>query len=813
MFPELDPSLQAAQHLLDKLEAAHAVQSAWSRWDADALKVGLEDAQRLRALEEEVLKAAEADLAKMEVRCDQAHRLQRCSQQSDSYCCQGCYAHSATKELEWYRCDLCDFDLCHLCLAWRARPAEAEPTAEAASTATGASTAMGPSTATEVVDAEESAPTNLPFLSIGEDEAGQMKWFNRMASQMNANTAHWELFRSGSWVPLGSSLSGKLTSVWSIGTKRFEYTANNKQKHLFDFESMEQVILDTDKKRPLRRVLWEVELDLGWFLVEDDLALRLHLNELRGSTSFPYSARGMEYQIDIANLEQVNETNGTRRKLRKMSVEKTSPKMSRQQLRMSLEDSFPQFACAVRQWLVLRWPWQQIQDCSIDAEVFVSTRLAEEIAQGLSALQSGVPQLGSILENIVWFDFVDWQRKEVVTAAQVVEAIIRDSRWRWGRAGAEDALSALWSDLQLDEAGVSKLEFLVAGGLAEELLHILSCSLDSVDDWIMEQKVSVWDGQDCGICFCPIGKGDVGRLMRCGCWLHFECLGHGLRVKIRERAVDDEQMSTCPAACGRPLGRVIPPGVVRRAVGDDLFARYLDVRVEVQWQREAYDSGRLVAKCPGCSFLVLCNEQEEMYSIKCLRQTCRVDRFCAYCSLPAHRPRTCEEHQMDMKFRDDRDRVRSKIEAALAEALFRRCTGCQYPTERINACCHMTCSHCHAQFSWVCGHDYNLCRTSHPCLNSSIYLHQMPQLAAILDARRLPRTDENGSDLFLELRCLYLLSMVKDEVGQGAWDYAREQNPELLTDIIRGSWSVSWDEVGDVKRLTRLLPKAFPRLS
>ena len=61
-------------------------------------------------------------------------------------------------------------------------------------------------------------------------------------------------------------------------------------------------------------------------------------------------------------------------------------------------------------------------------------------------------------------------------------------------------------------------------------MHILSCSLDSVDDWIMEQKVSVWDGQDCGICFCPIGKGDVGRLMRCGCWLHFECLGHGLRA-------------------------------------------------------------------------------------------------------------------------------------------------------------------------------------------------------------------------------------------------------------------------------------------
>ena len=38
--------------------------------------------------------------------------------------------------------------------------------------------------------------------------------------------------------------------------------------------------------------------------------------------------------------------------------------------------------------------------------------------------------------------------------------------------------------------------------------------------------------------------------------------------------------------------------------------RYLDLRVEVQWQKEAMDSGKLVAKCPGCSFLVLCNELE-----------------------------------------------------------------------------------------------------------------------------------------------------------------------------------------------------------
>ena len=90
------------------------------------------------------------------------------------------------------------------------------------------------------------------------------------------------------------------------------------------------------------------------------------------------------------------------------------------------------------------------------------------------------------------------------------------------------------------------------------------------------------------------------------------------------------------------------------------------------------------------------------------------------------------------------------IEEALAKALFRKCTGCGVPTERIDACCHMTCSHCRAEFSWVCGADYHLCRRDHPCLNGSIYLHSMPQLAAILDQRGLPRSDENGSDLFLD---------------------------------------------------------------
>ena len=38
------------------------------------------------------------------------------------------------------------------------------------------------------------------------------------------------------------------------------------------------------------------------------------------------------------------------------------------------------------------------------------------------------------------------------------------------------------------------------------------------------------------------------------------------------------------------------------------------------------------------------------------------------------------------------------------------------------------------------------------------------------------------------------------------------EHPELLTDVIRSSWSIPWGEIGNVSRLTKLLPHAFPAI-
>ena len=307
------------------------------------------------------------------------------------------------EELQWYRCDLCDFDLCHHCLEWRAQKINENTTAVEDPVATTAHTS------TAMAD----AVTRLGRLG---DEKKQRDWFNKWAAKNSATNAHWELFRGGSWVPFGRGLSNWLSEASQSGEEQVEYVATNEQEHLFDFRLMEQIILSSGRRRPMRQVIWEVELDMGWFLVEEDLAQRLRANETCGKSSFQYSARDMQYTIDIAGMEQVNENLGTRRKLRKMKVNETAPKMSRQQLRMALEDDFRDFG--YRQWLALRWPWQELGDCSMDADGFIRTGLAEEIASGLEAIQHDIPQLGSLLQNMIWFNNVDLDKQEFLNQSQ-----------------------------------------------------------------------------------------------------------------------------------------------------------------------------------------------------------------------------------------------------------------------------------------------------------------------------------------------------------------------------------------------------------
>jgi len=211
------------------------------------------------------------------------------------------------------------------------------------------------------------------------------------------------------------------------------------------------------------------------------------------------------------------------------------------------------------------------------------------------------------------------------------------------------------------------------------------------------------EGQDCGICLCTIEQGEKARKFRCGCWLHLECAGRALTVKIQERRVDDEEMCTCPAACGRPLGRPIPPGVIRMSVGEEWFNRYLDIRMEVEWTKEAAEAGMLVAECPQCRFLVVCNQKDEMLSVKCLRPACKVDRFCAVCGNAPHRPLSCEEYQAAQEKKGAEQERIAELHM-LADLGFQRCPRCGNASELREGCKWVKCN-CGGRFCFHCGRD------------------------------------------------------------------------------------------------------------
>merc|ERR1712039_466060 len=81
----------------------------------------------------------------------------------------------------------------------------------------------------------------------------------------------------------------------------------------------------------------------------------------------------------------------------------------------------------------------------------------------------------------------------------------------------------------------------------------------------------------------------------------------------------------------------------------------------------------------------------------------------------------------------------------------------------------------------------------------------------------LPDLDEDeASDVFLELRCVYMLSKLRHEVLPTAWEQTRRACPELLRGVIRGRRDIPWSHVGHERRLQRLrraLPDAFPAIT
>ena len=80
-------------------------------------------------------------------------------------------------------------------------------------------------------------------------------------------------------------------------------------------------------------------------------------------------------------------------------------------------------------------------------------------------------------------------------------------------------------------------------------------------------------------------------------------------------------------------------------------------------------------------------------------------------------------------------RVEAQIVVALKEALIQRCTSCSMSIGRVDACCHMKCGQCNAEFSSVC----DVCHVeSCTRCGSSLYHHGLRRLHFVMDPDKLP---------------------------------------------------------------------------
>ncbi|CAJ1364359.1 unnamed protein product [Effrenium voratum] len=301
----------------------------------------------------------------------------------------------------------------------------------------------------------------------------------------------------------------------------------------------------------------------------------------------------------------------------------------------------------------------------------------------------------------------------------------------------------------------------------------------------------------CTICADLHARGGALRLRPCGHgWFCKGCLQQWAAVQLGE----GRSSIHCPVPdCRHPIGHRQLQAVL--SVSD--FGRFVRRSVE---NLCLADESFIACPTPDCPYRAWIGD-DDLSRLIC--EICHMESCIRCGTSPFHHGLSCEEEaRRQTLLTSGLQRLVPRVQSCLRQALFRNCPGCAVPIERQDACCHMTCSHCSTEFSWVCGCLYDICRTAHNCMSGSIYLHEI--LAPELRLRHLPETDQNASDLFLELRAAHLLAQVRAEVGDLTWETLRQQHPDLLQNVIRGARSIPWDNTAVLARLQIALPHAFP---
>lgn len=186
----------------------------------------------------------------------------------------------------------------------------------------------------------------------------------------------------------------------------------------------------------------------------------------------------------------------------------------------------------------------------------------------------------------------------------------------------------------------------------------------------------------CNDCWAGFVKAEVAKGPDC---IYSVCMGYNCTKKKCKH----EPQDNCKCQS------LLPTSFFRHYLSPDLRVNY------DKWMRKAFiENNKQLYFCPanGCSNVIEYKKDNPTREI-----TCKCGHtFCFKCGLDAHLPVPCDLAQRFLAL-DSSDALTAKLIAAITK----NCPKCKVPIQKNEACIHMTCAKCKAQWCWLCKADWS----------------------------------------------------------------------------------------------------------